>query len=252
MKAWRFFRPARTFSTEGMRIYAIGDVHGCFDALVNLFALIEQDNAMRTPVETHIIMLGDYIDRGPDSARVCDLLYSMREYAHFHCLRGNHEQTLLDAAAGNVTALDRWMKYGGGEALKSWGVSDDLIVHAQISERDGQALVMAIAESIPQHILEWMSALPVSRSIGDYMFVHAGVRPKVALDAQSDEDMIWIRDPFLRSNAYHGKKIVHGHSVVDEPQLLPNRIGIDTGAYRTGVLTSVGIEDGEQWIVQSA
>ncbi|MEO8723273.1 MAG: metallophosphoesterase family protein [Sphingobium sp.] len=251
MKTWGLFGRARILSSEGARLYAIGDVHGCYDALVSLFARIQEDNAQRSKVETHIVMLGDYIDRGPQSAQVCELLYSLRASGHFHCLMGNHEQSMIESVEGNLESLRLWLQYGGVETLASWNVPAHLIAPVQSGERDGHALVADMADKIPREIMDWMTALPTHWSLGDYMFVHAGVRPKVPLDEQDDQDLLWIREAFLKSKANHGKMIVHGHSVTDEPEIKTNRIGIDTGAYRTGILTAVGIEDDAQWIVQS-
>ena len=165
MKAWGLFRRARTLSSEGARLYAIGDVHGCFDALVSLLKRIQDDNAQRRSAETHIVMLGDYVDRGPHSARVCELLYALRESSHFHCLMGNHEQSLVESAAGNLDSLRRWLQYGGAETLTSWGVPTHLIASAQLSERDGRVLVDAMGERIPRDIVEWMALLPTRWSL---------------------------------------------------------------------------------------
>ncbi len=241
--------PAR--STNGCRLYAIGDVHGCFDQLVRLLQLIESDQALRKPAETHVILLGDYIDRGPQSRDVCELLYAMRDSTYFHCLRGNHEQTMLDVLEGSRMALQFWLKYGGGETLLSWGVDPEWIEAAHGSERMRAELIGMMQEMVPEALVDWMRGLPTHYLHGDYLFVHAGVRPRVPLAAQKEEDMLWIRQPFLSSRARHPWRVVHGHSEGEDVQISPYRIGIDTAAYRTGVLTAIGLEDNDHWLIQT-
>ena len=248
---WGLFRRKRTHSSEGVRLYAIGDVHGCFDLLVNLLQRIEMDQAGRTPNETRIVLLGDYIDRGPQSREVCELLFSMAGSKRVCCLKGNHEETMLDVLSGQAEALRFWLQYGGEETLRSWGVSDGLIEHARLSEQGEQRLMDAFRWAVPLHLVNWMRNLPTRYVVGDYLFVHAGIRPGVKLAHQAERDLMWIREPFLRSRARHPAMIVHGHSEGDDPQPRFNRIGIDTAAYRSGVLTAVGIENNEHWFIQT-
>lgn len=245
------FRRRPPKSTAGARLYAIGDVHGCFEQLVELIRLIEDDNAGRTPCDTHLILLGDYIDRGPQSADVCRLLFSMRQSSRFHCLRGNHEQALVDIIRGDRSPLGFWLDYGGVETAASWGINPMLAEEARQSEGAADRLIEQLAGAIPADMLEWMAASPSHVCLGDYMFVHAGIRPRRAIDRQDDHDLLWIKEPFLSSRARHPYMVVHGHSVITAPEVLPNRIGIDTGAYHTGVLTAVGIEDEECWFLQT-
>ncbi len=251
MKLWTRHQQNKPRSTDGCRLYAIGDVHGCFSLLVRLLQLIERDQAARPPCETHVLLLGDYVDRGPQSRDVCELLHAMAPSPYFHCLRGNHEQTMLDVLGGSHMALRFWLEYGGVETLASWGIKQELIEQAHYGE-DGEAkLIRAIRSAVPPALMMWMRELPTYHLHGDYLFVHAGIRPKLDLDQQSEDDMLWIREPFLSSRARHPWRVVHGHSESEDVQMTPYRIGIDTAAYRTGVLTAVGLEGDECWTIQT-
>ena len=251
MKFWSRRQQSQPRSTNGCRLYAIGDVHGCFSLLVQLLQLIEQDQASRPPAETHVLLLGDYIDRGPQSREVCELLHAMAPSSYFHCLRGNHEQTMLDVMSGNHMALRFWLEYGGAETLASWGIGPNLIEQAQYGEAGEADLIKAIRMAVPPAMARWMRRLPTYHIHGDYLFVHAGIRPKLDLERQSDDDLLWIREPFLSSRARHPWRVIHGHSEDEDVQIAPNRIGIDTAAYRTGVLTAIGMEDDEFWTIQT-
>lgn len=252
MSLWNRFRRKVRYSTNECRIYAIGDVHGCFPLLVSLLQKIEEDQRQRAPMETHVVLLGDYIDRGPQSREVCELLHAMRDSAYFHCLMGNHEETMLNVLDGNRMALRFWLKYGGEETLLSWGLEPDLIARAYLSESGQWQLIEAFRERVSPDLVGWMRGLRSHHQHGGYLFVHAGVRPKCRLEEQSEEDMRWIREPFLSSTAWHPWRVVHGHSQSESAEILHNRIGIDTGAYRTGMLTAIGIEDDDAWEIVAA
>lgn len=251
MSLWSHLRRKARYSTANCRIYAIGDVHGCFSLLVRLLQLIEQDQSTRTPLETHVVMLGDYIDRGPQSRDVCELLHAMQGSAYFHCLKGNHEETMLQVLDGNRMALRFWLQYGGEETLLSWGIDPALITRAASSEGGQSQLIEALQAAVPHSIVHWMQELPSHHLHGGYIFAHAGVRPKLRLEEHTDEDLLWIREPFLSSRVQHPWRVVHGHSQSDRADIRPNRIGIDTGAYRSGVLTAVGIEDDTVWPIEA-
>lgn len=251
MKFWDRRQQKQPRSTGGCRLYAIGDVHGCFGLLVELLQMIERDQSCRPAAETHVLLLGDYIDRGPQSRDVCELLHAMAPSPYFHCLRGNHEQTMLDVLDGNRMALRFWLDYGGAETLASWGLEPELIERARYGEAGENRLINAFRSAIPATLPEWLRALPAFRVHGDYLFVHAGIRPGLDLDRQSEDDLLWIREPFLSSKARHPWRIVHGHSEGDEVQIMPGRIGIDTAAYRTGVLTALGVEGDRHWTIQT-
>ncbi len=222
-------------------------MHGCFPLLVRLLQLIEQDQRERAPLETHVVLLGDYIDRGPQSRDVCELLHAMEGSAYFHCLKGNHEETMLKVLDGNRMALRFWLKYGGEETLLSWGLEPDMIERATLSEGGQWQLIEAFRAQVSPALAQWMRRLPSHHLHADYLFAHAGIRPRLRLEEQSDEDMLWIREPFLSSDARHPWRVVHGHSQCDSAEIFHNRIGIDTGACRTGMLTAIGIEDDEAW-----
>ncbi|MBB6123260.1 metallophosphoesterase family protein [Sphingobium subterraneum] len=245
------FKRRKHHTTDGKRVYAIGDVHGCYDLLVDLLQRVEEDHAERPPCDTHLVMLGDYVDRAWQSREVCELLYSMRDLDKVHCLKGNHEAMMLDALDGDVRALRFWMDYGGEATLRSWGMTSGMIDAAHVDAGAAVELIEAAREAIPQEILNWMRALPVSVSFGSYLFVHAGIRPGMPIDAQRERDMMWIRTTFLKHRGDHPMMIVHGHAEGKEPALLSNRIGIDTAAHSSGILTAVGVEEDRQWIIQS-
>jgi serine/threonine protein phosphatase 1 len=230
-------RPAQI--PPGLRIYAIGDVHGRADLLRQMHERISEDARSSPAVEKRIIHLGDYIDRGSASRDVLEMLMTPRsdgiQTTH---LLGNHEAMLLQFLDDTGIGPE-WLAYGGLATLMSYGVQP---------KRDGsveQKLAVAqqeLREKLPPSHRQFLAALPTHQSFGDYFFVHAGVRPGVPLDQQSDADLIWIREEFLQSADFHGKIVVHGHSYKTEPEILHNRIGIDTGAYATGRLTCLVLE----------
>lgn len=237
--------------SDGHRIYAIGDVHGCFDLLAELFKRIEEDSKKRQAAKTKIIILGDFIDRGPKSAEVCDLLYSLRDYEGVICLKGNHEEAMLESLGGDLRALRFWLEFGGCATLESWGLDSILIRRASLGENQHE-LIAAMHDVIPAGMIEWLSKLPLTHRDGDYFFVHAGIRPGVSLNAQKAEDLLWIREPFLSSLRRHEAVIVHGHSETTLATFSSNRIGIDTAAYRTGCLTALGLESDQQWKIETS
>jgi serine/threonine protein phosphatase 1 len=217
----------------GRRIYAIGDVHGRADLLERLHRHIALDLEKNPVAEPLLICLGDYVDRGPDSAGVLELLLKpapagMKRIA----LMGNHEELmlrfLLDESVGPV-----WFANGGDATLDSYGVTA-LDSYSQ-ARRQFERL-------LPDSHRWLLETMPLSHSEGDYFFVHAGVRPELPLEQQRREDLLWIRGDFLYSGVDHGKVVVHGHSIAAEPDVRANRIGIDTGAYVTDRLTCVVLE----------
>jgi serine/threonine protein phosphatase 1 len=248
---WLSLLQRRPLSTAGTRIYAIGDIHGCYSLLIQLLQKIELDQRDRPERPTSLVLLGDYVDRGPRSREVCELLYSMRDLEAVHCLKGNHEQAMLDVLKGDERALNFWLRYGGEATLLSWGVPESLIVDVQHGREEVSALLAAFVEKVRPEMLAWLADLPEYLCLEDYIFVHAGIRPRVPLEEQVSEDLLWIREPFLSSRVKHPQMVVHGHTETRKPQLRANRIGIDTAAYRTGCLTAAGLEDGEHWFVHS-
>ena len=221
-------------------VYAVGDVHGCYDALAEIERQILADGA-EIPGEKWIVMLGDYVDRGPRSRDVIDrLIEPLPDGFRRICLVGNHELLLL----GFLEDPDLhayWLDQGGVDTLASYGVE----AHSEEAQAVPADLLAPMQRNIPSAHVEFLRTLPIMLELPGWLFVHAGVRPGVPLDRQSDEDLVWIREPFL-SKGLAGYRVVHGHTPESEPQLTPYRIGIDTHCYETGRLTALRLtEDGE-------
>jgi serine/threonine protein phosphatase 1 len=223
----------------GVRVYAVGDVHGCVGLLRRLLALIEADAAARPRTRNVVVFLGDYIDRGEESRGVIDLLLSapLTGFDRVH-LRGNHEESLLQFLA-DTSVGPAWLTYGGAATLLSYGVKppDSLTTPDELLRARRQ-----LAERLPQEHLAFMAATKLAHVEGDYYFTHAGVRPGIPLDRQDAFDLMWIRDDFLRSTQNFGKIVVHGHTITDLPDVQRNRIGIDTGAFASGRLTCLVLD----------
>lgn len=217
-------------------VYAIGDVHGRLDCLDELLAQIDADAAGNGRRRV-LVFLGDLIDRGPDSRGVVERVKALCADADAHCLCGNHEELLLSAAEGGRQALGVFARVGGRETLLSYGVDD-----AAYEREDLKGVQRLIAEHVPADHLAFLRGLPDKLVIGDYAFVHAGVRPGVPIDAQKASDLRWIRSPFLEHVGRYDRFVVHGHTVSDQADIRANRIGIDTGAYRSGRLTALVLE----------
>lgn len=230
---------------DGLRVYAIGDIHGRLDLLDRMHDLIRQDWSGAAAHSAHVVYLGDYVDRGPESAGVLDRLCSaVLPGTRRTFIGGNHEEMLLNYIANPSTGR-LWMQFGGLETLRSYGVPMRHLMEIETSADAAEGLAQRIA---PDH-RKFLSALETSLILGDYFFCHAGVRPSVPLSAQSPQDMRWIRDEFLSSEADFGAVVVHGHSPVAKPDVRKNRINIDTGAYATGVLTCLVLEGTERrWL----
>ena len=232
---------------EGDRLYAIGDIHGRFDLFERLLETIETDNASRGEARTTIILLGDLIDRGPDSARVVDHARCWTgDFADMDVLLGNHEASMLAILEGNTEWMDSWLGYGGRETLVSYGVSPDLLTLGSRAE-----IVEAAQAHVPDNHREWLRGCPTLLQRGDYVFAHAGIRPGLSIADQKTKDLLWIRSEFLDSDEDHGAIVVHGHSISPQPEERPNRIGIDTGAYFSNTLTALGLEGSARWFIQS-
>jgi calcineurin-like phosphoesterase family protein len=225
---------------DGLRIYAIGDIHGRADLLGRMFAAIDADLARYPSAHALNVFLGDYIDRGPASRRVIDLLINHSCAHEVVFLRGNHE-TYVPQFLEDPAVLGRWRMLGGLETLMSYGLNPSFNAH-----RDEQhELANRFAAALPQNHVLFFGRLQSSFCCGDFFFVHAGVKPGVPVEQQREEDLLWIRDEFLLHQGSFGKMIVHGHAPIDEPEFRDNRINIDTGAYATGKLTCLIIEHDE-------
>lgn len=223
---------------EGQRVYAIGDIHGRDDLFARLIDLIRADNAARAPAKVTLILLGDLVDRGPESAAVVDRALRLREeFADVRLLIGNHEECFLAALTGDARRLRYFMRIGGEATVQSYWNSDedlDTLTFEEVAER--------LPAMVPQAHVDFLNGGEDVIAIGDYAFVHAGIRPGVALEKQTLADLRWIRDDFLEDERDHGVMVVHGHTIQDDIDEWPNRIGIDTGAYRSGVLTAIVLE----------
>lgn len=236
-------RPPR--GPDGLRIYAVGDVHGRRDLFAAMAEMIDADAAAhphRRPVE---ILLGDLIDRGPDSAGVMDAVIARRNTRELTVLRGNHEQYLIDALAGEES-FARWMQYGGEAALASYGIAAR---DAAGNLRPTGELACAIRSALPDAHRALLASLADAVRHGDYLFVHAGIRPGVPLEQQDPSDLVMIREGFLDDPTDHGLVVVHGHTPVAEPAIRTNRIGIDTRAWESGRLTCLVIDGAERQIL---
>ena len=221
---------------EGMVLYAIGDIHGRSDCLKRAHDLIDRDLAQRGARERALeIYIGDYVDRGPDSRGVIDLLIARSRAASLVALRGNHEIIMESFLRGQVPFED-WRRLGGLETILSYGVdARSLLASGGVRPRD-------LAEKVPVSHLRFISSLKDVYRIGRYCFVHAGLRPGVAIEQQPIEDLAWIRDDFLNFVGNFGFIVVHGHTPVTSIDFLGNRINIDTGAYMTNRLSVLRID----------
>lgn len=232
---------------RGWRAYAIGDVHGRFDLLDQLLAKIEHDLRARPAKKVLLIFVGDLIDRGPSSAQVVERL---RTYSHPNVrtvfILGNHEEVLLRILAGDADLITKWRWFGGTECLSSYGV-DTL----KLSSMKVEEALEVIRAAIPEKHVEFLETFDDSCRFGDYLFVHAGIRPGVEIDQQKQSDLRWIREAFLFDETDHGFVVVHGHTIRPEVEVRANRIGIDTGAYQSGVLTALAIEGSESWFLDT-
>ncbi len=242
-------RDAAGHLDDGMLVYAIGDIHGELGLLRRMIDAIARDAEHHGGAGTnpHLVFLGDYVDRGIDSRGVVELL-SRTPPAGFLCtfLRGNHEVAMLDFLENPVPG-NIWLDFGGLETLASYGV------RASSGARDPdrlRALRDRLSDALPADHLDFLTGLRSSLIIGGYVFVHAGLRPGRAMEFQTDKDLLWIREPFLSSPRNHGRVVVHGHTISDQPELRDNRIGLDTGAYATGVLSAAALSGNERRILQ--
>lgn len=232
---------------RGWRAYGVGDIHGRLDLLEQLLDKIHDDLARRPARKVLLIFVGDLIDRGPNSAEVVERLRTYeRAGVRTVFLLGNHEEVLLRVMGGEADLITKWRWFGGTECLQSYGVDTSNL--AGMTEEEALALVRS---AIPKEHVEFFESFDDSCRFGDYLFVHAGIRPGVEFDQQRQSDLRWIREPFLFDETDHGFVVVHGHTIRPEVEVRPNRIGIDTGAFRTGVLTALAIEGQDSWFLDT-
>jgi serine/threonine protein phosphatase 1 len=225
---------------DGKRVYAVGDVHGRADLLGTLLARIDADLEAHPIAQPVQVFLGDYIDRGPQSRDVIELLVDRRRRHTMLYLKGNHETYAADFL-GNPAVLSDWRHLGGINTLLSYGV----MASAKDDPQAQQEMAASFRQALPENHRHFIQGLALSFTCGDFFFVHAGVRPGVPLGQQRQEDLLWIREDFLLHEEDFGKVVVHGHTPSRQPDIRPNRINIDTGAYATGRLTCLVLE-GEQ------
>ena len=244
-------RPPRI--PRGVRLYAVGDVHGRLDLLLEMESLIEQDRRARGRYRDVIIVhLGDLVDRGPDSAKVLEhLLASESVRPPTALLLGNHDLWLREFVAADIADPEQtasWLRFGGDTTLLSYGIRLD--PRQPVMERyDGAR--RQLQDRFPAEHAALLERLDPAFGFGDYYFCHAGIRPEVPLDRQSEVDLLWIREPFLSWSGECGKIVVHGHTVEDAPAIRKNRIGIDTGACWTGRLTCLVLEGTSRQFLQT-
>jgi serine/threonine protein phosphatase 1 len=227
-------------------VYCIGDIHGRDDLLREMAENVEADKKTRSFDNAATVFLGDYIDRGPGSMRVVERLAKGEWPTPIIALAGNHEDFLM-SFLDDAGFLTFWRAQGGLQTLHSYGVN----VGPAMTGRDFAEIQTAFRDRFPKQHRDFLEALEISTSIGDYFFCHAGVRPGLALDRQNRDDLLNIREPFLSSEAEHGKLIVHGHTPALAPEICPNRIGIDTAAYATGRLTCLALEKNAQRFLET-
>jgi serine/threonine protein phosphatase 1 len=237
-KFWRSNSATRRYRVpDRQRVYAIGDIHGRLDLLDPLLERIAADARSGAKLEISYVFLGDYVDRGPASRGVIERLVGFGADRKTIYLKGNHEALLLDFLQ-SPGKLQEWCRFGGLDTLASYGLRPALRpTAAQCAE-----IAAELSRAIPESHRDFLQNLPLSLTLGDFFFVHAGVRPYVPLDRQAEKDLLWIRDEFLRHRQSFDKIVVHGHSPVQQPEVLDNRINIDTGAYATGQLTCLVLE----------
>ncbi len=229
---------------DDIRIYAIGDVHGRLDLLEKMHAHILGEIARDKPADWRMIHLGDYVDRGPDSRGVIELLMdACKRDSRIVALIGNHDLGFMEfLARPEMDSL--FMQYGGVETAASYGVTFGPPLH-----RDLNRFHAELKRVVPAEHVRFIMSRPLSAAFGDFFFCHAGIRPRVPLDRQQLDDLIWIRNEFLRFSGLHPKVIVHGHTITRQPDLLANRVNIDTGAFQSGRLTAIAIDGAQKRLV---
>lgn len=232
---------------DGLRLYAIGDIHGRADLLAAMHDLIDRIDAAQPAERTIEIVLGDMIDRGPASAEVLSRLLDRARLREVKALRGNHEDMLLHFLA-NAEGLSRWARLGGLDTLQSYGVRPDGPIDDAVAIRTARLARAAIP---PEH-LAFLTGLPSSWTFGGFTFVHAGLRPGCPLPAQAERDLLEIREPFLSHAGSFGTYVIHGHTPTRDVEIRHNRINLDTGAFATGRLSALLLERNRLEILEPA
>lgn len=229
----------------GERIYAVGDIHGRLDLFDALAEAIEADDAARGSARTTVILLGDLVDRGPESAGVVDAARWWQRQRYVRVLMGNHEEMMLRSME-SLDTLRHFLRHGGKQTLLSYGVDARVLASADVDEL--QALMR---RCVPAYTIAWLEGLEDQIAVGDYLFVHAGIDPVTPIDQQKASDLRWIREPFLSHDEPFGPVVVHGHTITSMPEARTNRIGIDTGAYASGRLTALALEGASRRYIEA-
>lgn len=237
-------------TTDGRLVYAVGDIHGRHDLLERMIEEISADaRATNSPDRPLLVFLGDYVDRGPQARAVIDLVLRLQSEGFFEvaALKGNHEDLLMQFLRDPATA-EQWLAFGGAATLASYGVTPPRPKADLEALKQAQA---AFERVLPNSHRDFLANLSSQLVVGDYAFVHAGIRPGVALENQTEHDLLWIRNAFLDASGPFDKVVVHGHTPMDSAELLEHRIALDTGAYATGVLSAVRLHMDEQRLLQA-
>ncbi len=229
----------------GQRVYAIGDVHGRCDLLCRMIAQIETDDRALPPADTTVILLGDLVDRGPDSRGVIATAREWAKRRRVRLLAGNHEEMFLGSFERDEI-MRAFLRHGGRETLLSYPIDEVTYGRATIEE-----LRAIMREVVPAEDIAFMRAMEDRIRIGDYVFVHAGIRPGVPVEEQATSDLRWIRGEFIDDVSPRDFAVVHGHTITDEPEMSATRIGIDTGAFASGKLTAIGLEGTARWLISA-
>lgn len=230
---------------KGLRVYAIGDIHGCFNELKTLLGLILKDMKNSPVKHSKFVFLGDYVDRGPECRKVMNMLVWLDgSKLNTVFLRGNHDDKLAVFLEHPEKIGDSFLQWGGHQTIEGYGVP-------VIAEQSFEKLSQAFRSAVPKSHVEFLSRLRHKHEEGDYFFAHAGVRPGVGLNSQTSHDLMWIRDDFLPNRKPYEKVIVHGHTITKKPEVRKNRINVDTGCYDTGTLTAVVLEGDEHRFLQT-
>ena len=227
--------------------YVIGDIHGCYDELCELLSLIEKDAKSLEDEPKYVVFLGDLMDRGPKSNEVIELLRTFSpDYATPIFLMGNHEEVYLKVLSGSESALKSWFGFGGRACVRSYGVSNlgEILINPE-------SLLLRIQQAVPQSHIDFIESFDETFQFGPYLCVHAGIKPRVAIEKQSTRDMRWIRKEFMDYKKQHPFIIVHGHTIVEKADIRPNRIAVDTGTYEGGPLTAVRLSKNEPFIIET-
>lgn len=234
-------------SIGARRVYAIGDIHGCAQLFIRLLEKIAADAGARPPMPHLVILLGDIVDRGPQSAQMVECAMDLaRNGPPIRFIKGNHEEMFILAARGDIVSTANHCRNGGRETLLSYGLSE-----ADYDAFDLKTLTEWMLYNVPRAHIDFLDAFEDHIEIGDYLFVHAGIRPNMPIARQDPADLRWIREEFLSCRQPHDKMVIHGHTISKQVDEQPNRIGIDTGAFFSGRLTAIGLEGAAHWYLDT-